>query len=390
MDEISSRHRITAYATGAFGLSANAIAYLLIPLRARELGVSIAVIGLLVGTKALVETVISVPLGGFMDRAGPRRALLIGTAGTAAVAIALVGTRWVAVLFLLQAVLGLFRTMGWIGGQSYVAGMRSGELKKYDTGRFGFAANLGQIVAPILAGAVAGLFGAAWGFTVLAAFALVVFGLSTTLPDLGRAPGTGDGGSSFGKAAGLLRLPKIRVVMLLTFSRLWIPAVWSSFFPLYLVSDGGVTPAVAGSAISAMAVAATATALFTGRIARLGGTAQVTAVGLVVSSVGVALSAVLGSVPWMYLAATLVGFGQGLSLPLLITLTSDAAPKEVRSLALGLRASVNQAAATAAPMTVGPLIAALGLFTGFPVAGAVSAGFAVWALAIAGGPEDVG
>lgn len=375
MDDLRRRDRLLGYATGGFGLSINAITYLLVPLLADQLGAGLAVIGLLVGVKSLVETVLSVPLGAFMDRAGPRRAFLIGTAGTAAVGLALMFTPSVAALFVLQALLGVFRPLGWLGGQSYVSGMRDKSMRSHDTGRFGFAANLGQIVAPLAAGGVAGVFGTRAAFAVIVAFGLVFCAVGWLLPDAGRQPAaSGSSGSGFGAAAGLLRLTGIQVVMLLTFCRLWVPAVWSSFFPLYLIREGS-TPAVAGSVISVMAASATVTALFTGPIAKLARPAVVTAAGLGLSCVGVGLSPVLGGLPWAYLAAVLVGFGQGLSLPMLITLTSAAAPPEVRSLALGLRSGVNQAAATLAPATVGPLIAATGVFVGFPVAAAVGGGF---------------
>ena len=375
------RHRLTAYASGGFGLSINAIGYLLVPLLAFELGAGVAVIGLLVAAKALVETVLSVPLGAFIDRAGPRRAVLIGTAGTAVVGAGLMVTPSVAVLFALQIALGAVRLLGWLGGQSYVAGMRGTSMRAHDTGRFGFAANLGQIVAPLTAGAVAGALGTRAGFGVVAGFGLAFFLLGWLLPDTARHPGAAAGGSGFGAAGALLRLSGVRVVMLLSFCRLWIPAVWSSFFPLYLVREGG-TPAVAGSVIAVMASSATVASLFTGRIARLGSAVQVTAAGLALSCVGIALSPSLGAVPWAYLAAVLVGFGQGLSLPMLITLTSEAVPAEVRSLALGLRSTVNQAAATLAPATIGPLIAVVGVVVGFPVAAAVGGGVLVVAVVL--------
>lgn len=371
VETISRRERILGYGTGIFGLSVNAIAYLLVPLRAYEFGAGLAGIGLLVGTKALVESVLSVPIGAFMDRSGARRSLLIGTAGTALLAFGFMVAPWIGLLFVLQAVLGGFLALGWLGGQSYAAGMRGGDFRSYDTGKFGFTANLGQIAAPVLAGAVAGAYGTQAAFGVVVAFALVTFLLAWALPDAGREPTSPSKGSGFAAAAGLLRRRPIQVVMMLTFCRLWIPAVWSSFFPLYLVSTGS-SPAVAGSVISVMAGSATVTSLFTGRIAKLGSRVVVTAAALGISCVGLALSPVLGTVPWAYFPAILVGFGQGLSLPMLITLTSEAAPPEVRSLALGLRSAVNQAAAAIAPATVGPLIAAAGLFVGFPAAAAVS------------------
>jgi predicted MFS family arabinose efflux permease len=381
--EMTRRQRLLAYSTGAYGLSINAITFFLVPLRADELGAGIGVIGLLVGTKALVETVTAVPLGAFMDRAGPRRALLLGTAGTALVAVGFVFTTSIAVLFLMQVILGLARPLGWVGGQSYAAGMRGGKDSKYDTGKFSFSANLGQIVAPLAAGIIADLYGARMGFLVIVAWGVVFFLVSLMLPDVGRTSGGQGSGAGFGAAWSLMKLPRVQSVMFLTFSRLWIPAVWSSFYPLFLVTSG-TSETVAGIVVSAMALAAAVTSPFTGRIASRGTPVVVTALSLFVSCVGVAISPLADTGLWPLLAAALVGFGQGISLPMLITLMSEAAPKDQRSLALSLRAGVNQASSTVAPVVIGPLMAVAGATIGFPVAAVVGVGFLLAALAVSG------
>ena len=386
--DMTRSQRLLAYSTGAYGLSINAITFFLVPLRAAELGAGVGLIGLLVGVKALVETVTSVPLGAFMDRTGPRKALLLGTAGTAVVALGYVFTSSIAVLFLMQIVLGLARPLGWVGGQSYAAGMRGGGDSKYDTGRFSFSANLGQIVAPLVAGIVADIYGARWAFLVIAAWGVVFFAVSWLLPDLGRSAGGGDAGAGFGAAWGLMKLRRVQAVMFLTFSRLWIPAVWSAFYPLYLVTSG-TSETVAGIVVSAMAVAAAITSPFTGRIASHGRPIVVTALSLLVSCVGVAISPLVDEGLWPLVAAALVGFGQGISLPMLITLMSEAAPKDQRSLALSLRAGVNQASSTVAPVVIGPLIAVAGATLGFPIAALIGVGFLAAAVAVGRRTADV-
>jgi DHA1 family inner membrane transport protein len=372
--DMTGRQRLLAYSTGAYGLSINAITFFLVPLRADELGAGVGMIGLLVGTKALVETVTAVPLGAFMDRTGPRRSLLLGTAGTAVVALGFLFTSSIAVLFAMQFLLGLARPLGWVGGQSYAAGMRGGTHGKYDTGRFSFAANLGQIVAPLVAGIVADLYGARMAFLVIVAWGLVFFVVSLMLPDVGRQSGGQGSGAGFGAAWGLMKLPRVQTVMFLTFSRLWIPAVWSSFYPLYLITTG-TSETVAGIVVSAMAVAAAVISPFTGRIASLGTPVMVTDLSLVVSCVGVAISPLADAGLWPLVAAALVGVGQGISLPMLIALTSEAAPADKRSLALSLRAGVNQASSTLAPVVIGPLMAVAGAALGFPVAAVIGIGF---------------
>ena len=50
------------YLTGGFGLAFNAMMVFLLPLRAHDLGISIGMIGLLLGAKGAVEAVVSPPV----------------------------------------------------------------------------------------------------------------------------------------------------------------------------------------------------------------------------------------------------------------------------------------------------------------------------------------
>ncbi|MEX2288993.1 MAG: MFS transporter [Mycobacteriales bacterium] len=368
---ISDRRRLLAYASGGFGLGVSTLMYFLVPLRAAEMGVGVAVIGLLLGAEALTEMIVSVPLGGLIDRAGARRAYLAGTLGLALVGVGFMLASSLALLFVLQVAFGVARPLGWLGGQAYVSGMRSPAERSQDSGRFSFVANLGQIVAPVLAGAAVQLAGVQVAFALVTLFGVAFFAVGLGLPDdRCQAPSQREGRATFRPAARLLTLRGMQIVMLLTFTRLWLMSMWSAFLPLYLVGIG-TAPGVVGSAVSTMALVATLTSLLTGRIARLGRATFVGAGGLAVSCAGVALSPVVTTVPGLYLPAALVGIGMGLSLPMLLVLVAANAPPGQRSLALGLRASVNQGAATAAPVLVAPVIGIVGLALGFPLAAVV-------------------
>ena len=145
---MTQRQRYFAYLMGGYGLSLNALTAFLVPLRAVDLGVPLAVIGLLVGVRSIAETLLSVPLGRWMDRVGARTGFLAGSLGTAVLGVGFFFAEDVAVLFLLQLFIGATRPLGWVGGQSYVSGMSSGADRVRDTGRLSFVANLFQIVTP--------------------------------------------------------------------------------------------------------------------------------------------------------------------------------------------------------------------------------------------------
>ena len=395
---ISTKQRFLAYAMGGIGLGSNAFIYFLVPLRAYEMGVGIGVIGLLLGTKSLTEAITSVPVGSFIDRVGPRRACMIGATGVALSGLAFAVSPSVLVLFAVQLALGILRPMAWIGGQSYAAGMRGAAHRGHDTGRFSFGANVGQMVAPLIAGVAVERSGTSAAFYVMAAYGLVFLLIAWALPDVarvpartrpvaegsvadGRARGTGGAAAPSARrrggmwpALGLLRRRNLQVDLILTFTRLWLPSTWTAFLPVYLVSVG-VSATVAGSVSATMAVVSMLTSLLAGQVTRLGSPTVMTVIVLACSATGVAVTPLLAHLPFVYLPALLVGIGQGLSLPLLLVLVSTSAPPEQRSLALGLRSSVNQAAATISPVLTAQVIALSSLAVGFGVTGGIAALF---------------
>lgn len=379
---LPARRRAVAYSIGGFGMAVNAMVAFLLPLRAVEIGVGIAVIGLLLGVKGVAEALSSVPTGVLIDRIGARRAFVVGTAASALLGVAFAVATSVLVLLVIQIALGLVRPLAWVGSQSYVSGMRSGADKATDTGRFSFVASGSQIVAPLLVGVAAQFLDLSAAFLVFAGYCVVFSLLGLLLPaDQAVAPAQRDArrGDSFREAVGMFRIPGIRVVMFLTFTRLWIPSVWTAFFPLLLVTSG-TSEAAAASAVSVMGVTATAVGLVVGRLAKLGRDVHVTASALVAGSAGLIVAPFMGGLPTAYVSSALVGIGQGVSLPMLIVLVSAAAPAGRRATALGLRASVNQVAAAVAPSAVAGVLSFAAFSVGFPIAGAIGLFFVGGAL----------
>jgi len=369
---IAPGRRRLVYGVGGIGLGTNALVLFLVPLRAHELGMSLAAIGVLLGVKSIVEAVLSVPVGAFIGRVGARQGLIIGSFGVALSGAAFLVTSSALWLFAIQVLLGVLRPMAWIGGQMYAAGMRSKEFHGRDTARFSFGANVGQMVTPLGAGLLVEYSGTRAAFVGMTVYGLVFMLVSLLMPDIARSAGKKGGDrTGFVAALRLLRLPSIRVDLLLTFVRLWLPTTWSSFLPVYLVSVG-TSAVVAGSVSTSMALVSTLVSLLAGWVVKLGTPTVMTTLVLGISAVGVVVTPLLTDVPWVYLSAVLVGIGQGLSLPLLLVMVNQSAPPDLRALALGLRASVNQAGATLSPVITGALIAVSSLGVGFAVSGALA------------------
>jgi DHA1 family inner membrane transport protein len=343
---------------------------LLIPLRADELGISIAAIGLIVAARSIAETLLAMPLSLVMSRIGARNAFVLSAAGSAVVAAACTLADGFWSLLLLNAAIGAGRSLGWVASQTYISSQGRPEHRARDTGRFSFISNAGQMVTPLMVGASATAFGYRMTFLVVAAYCLAFALIGLMLPSRGDV---GEGGrAGLGAAVELLRLPRLQVAMLLTFVRLWVPSIWTPFFPLFLVA-AGFSAQLAGAVISSAAVAATAVNLATGRLSRYASPERLCTIALGVAVVGLMLSPHLLSVPGVFLPAVLVGIGNGLSLPLLIVLVSEASPPSQRGLALATRNAVNAFSSTLAPLGTAPLVAVLGATGAFTVAGGAAA-----------------
>jgi MFS transporter, DHA1 family, inner membrane transport protein len=369
-----SRRVLLAYLIGAFGLAISAQINFLVPLRARELGAGFEVIGLIVGSGALAAAAMSVPSGAIIDRLGPKWAFVFGAGATAAVSLGFVLVTDYWWFLALQPLHGVARNLAWVASQGYITSFASDTERPRLTGRFSFFGNVGQMAGPLLVGGAAGLVGFQYALLVPAAYSLTFALLGLSLRET-RAADHGATrqrqGAGLGSAIRLLGLRGIQVALLFTFVRLWTGAVYNTFFPVYLV-DSGMSPTLAGTVMAVSGLVAAAMAPTTGYWTRFVSQQTATTVGLGCSALALVLAPHVATVPWVYVVPVLVGIGSGLSLPLLISIVTTAAPSGSRGVALGLRGMVNQTAATAAPVLIGPLMGGLGLLLGFTSGGVLA------------------
>jgi MFS family permease len=349
----------------------------LVPLRARELGASYDVIGVIVAASALVPAFFSVPLGTIVARLGSRRAFVAGCAVCATASFAFMGVTGYWWLLPVQLVLGTGRMTAWIASQSYVTNIGPPAERSKRTGRFGFFSNLGPMVSTLMVGGAAQLLGFQVAFSVIAVYCAAFAVLGVAMIELGdrreAVPGKRSG-VGFRAALPLLRVPGVQTALSLTFVRILVERTWQSFVPVLLVA-GGIPPAAASTVVFVKSVVSTVVAPLAGRLTRLASPATVLIIGLGIGAVGLAITTAATSMPWAYGPAMMVGLGTGLSLPLLLTILADSTSESDRPVALSMRASVNGTASTAAPALTGMLIAAAGTAAAFGALAAIGAGF---------------
>jgi predicted MFS family arabinose efflux permease len=228
-------------------------------------------------------------------------------------------------------------------------------------------------------GASAAVIGYRPAFLVMAAYCLLFTVVGVTLTP--ESDGTMGQRVRLRAAAQLFRLPRLQIAMLLTFVRLWVPNIWTPFFPLLLVASG-FSAGLAGAVISSAAVVAVVVNLLTGRLSKYASPEALCTMALCVTVLGLILSPHLLWFPAVFLPAAMVGLGNGLSLPLLILLVSDAAPPGQRGLALATRNAVNSLSAALGPLGTAPLVASLGAVSAFSVAGGLAGALLVVAIAL--------
>lgn len=376
MDALGRRSRrvLVAYTIGAFGLAMSAQINFLVPLRARELGAGFDVIGLIMGAGAFSAAAMSVTSGAVIDRLGPKRSFIMGSTGTAMVSLVLVAVTDFWWFLALQPLHGVVRNLGWVASQSYITSFATDDERPKLTGRFSFFSNIGQMVGPLLVGAAATLLGFQYAFVAPAAYAATFAVLGMALRETratDHATTRAKQGAGLGAALRLLSIRGIQVALLFTFVRLWTSHVYSTFFPVFLV-DNDISPSLTGAVMATSGLVAALMAPTTGYWTRHASQQAVTSVGLGFSALGLILAPFVAVVPLVFVVPVLLGIGSGLSLPLLLSIVTTAAPLTSRGVALGLRGMVNQTAGTAAPVLIGPLMTALGLTFGFGAAGTVA------------------
>jgi predicted MFS family arabinose efflux permease len=375
---------LLAYISGGFGLGLSGMLSILVPLRANELGASVATIGAILAVRAVTELVLAVPLGGLIGRIGTRSAYLVGTAWSAAVAVGFALSDSYLMLLVLSALIGAGRILAWVSSQSHISSAGGVGSRARDTAKFSFVSHCSQIVSPALAGAAGHVFGYQLAFLAVAGYSLVFYAVGLGLRRHGADADRGPAGLA--ALLAMTRQPRVQSAMLMSFVLLWVPSIWSPFFPLFLVK-GGMSPVLAGTVVSAMGLVAAVLTLVSGMPLRWLSADRVCRLALTVSSVGLLVSPMLMSLPLAFAPAVLIGVGQGLGLPLLIVLVSSEVPVAQRGLALGARAAVNSTASMTAPLAVGPLVAALGLGAGFGIAG-LGAGLLLVVSAVLAGRDE--
>ena len=145
-----SRAHAAIFAVGFFGLGFVPMMTVAVPLWALDIGATPLMIGLVLGARAALSVVLSIPGGALMDRLGINRIAAAAAIATAVLFPLYPALPSVAVLIVLQLLTGFAQALVWMAAQAHM-----GRINRDDPGlmgRFSFVSTSGNLVAPVLCG----------------------------------------------------------------------------------------------------------------------------------------------------------------------------------------------------------------------------------------------
>ena len=323
-------------------------------------------VGLVAAAFALIPLFLAIPLGRFSDRRRGGPLLVAGSAVQAAACLLLAVARTPLELAAITALLGLGHLALALGVQEVVA--RESDPAHHDQ-HFGLltaGVSIGQLVGPVLGGALLQHRGGA-SLTSATSLAMVVAGglaaVATVFAALAdrRRPGGADAvrESRRGSVRTILTTPGVPAGIFASIAVLSAADVFTAYMPV-LGEQRGITPGTVGILLGLRAAASLASRVGIGSIVRFVGRARLIALSAAGAAIAFAGLTLVHDVRLLALLTIVAGFGLGSGQPLSMTIVVQLVPPYARATALAIRLTGNRIGQVAAPAAAGVVAGANG------------------------------
>lgn len=395
-ENVPLRVQCAVYASGYLSTSLQNMSGLLIPLWVVvTLDPSAFMIGVILGARNFLPTLLSIHGGAMMDHLGAKRVMIVFAVVGFVVPIMYPLAPWIWTVIILQMLSGLATTTSWMGAQTLI-----GQVMKGDTthsGRLGSAALIGNLTVPPIVGAAWDNLGPWGGFLLMSLWAAGLFVAAFVLPapskELSRA---GDRLrardfiprlSSYLEAFALLSIPAIALVVMVSALRNTTYAIRSSFYVVYLDSIA-LSGTEIGFLMSAAGMFGTGAALLTGRLSKVIKPVILMFVTVAGTIIFISVTPFMGTFWQLMIIAALWGASAGMSMPLMFSIMAKAADTQSQGKSVGMRLTANRLGATVLPVFMGAVADISGIGASFLIIGAVLllalAGTALYARRVTG------
>ncbi|TNB70454.1 MFS transporter [Arthrobacter sp. BB-1] len=360
-----------------------------VALTARDLGASVAVAALIVTLIGVGSWFFNLPASLVTLKFGERWSI-VGAAAAAGLALAAAGLTSVIPdgLWLLAAAMAVVGMSGAVFGlarQKYLTEAVPVEFRARALSTLGGVNRIGVFIGPFLGAAVmqfAGISGAYWvGVVAMAGAAL----LSLTIPDLAVPPAPDGGHEGPEPTLRSVAVSHVGVFLSLGVGILLLSALRSSrqvVIPLW--ADNLGMDATSASLVYGLSGAIDMLVFYpAGKLMDRKGRQFVAVPSTLLMGTALLLIPLTGSFAGLLLAALLIGFGNGISSGLVMTLGADFSPDRGRGQFLGLWRFMADAGSTAGPVLLSAVTALATLGAGISATGVLGfAAAAVFAVVI--------
>jgi MFS family permease len=326
---------------------------------ALELGASELTVGLLMALFALLPMLLSVSAGRLIDRAGPRRPLLVSFVALAAGTALPFAFPVLEVLFLSTTLVGVSFMYVHIAMNSVFGAHGTPEQRAVNFSWLALGFSISNSVGPLVAGYAIEGFGHAAAFLVLGIFPL---GALVLLYARGK-PLPRPEAAAPGKRGGVLDLLRIRRLRNTFIVSLLLAMGWDLYtflIPLYGARIG-LAAGTIGLILSTFAVATFTVRLVMPLLVRRLRQWVVIASAMAVAGTAYLLLPLVETVPLLMALSFLLGLGLGSAQPIIMSLLYEASPPGRQGEAVGLRTSLLNGSHTLIPLASGALSVAFGM-----------------------------
>ena len=348
-----------------------------------ELGASLTMSGLVIGSYGLTQTLVRLPLGILSDRLRNKRVfIMIGMAFSLVSALGLFLVRNVYLILIFRAMTGLSAAT-WVHITTlYLSYQPSGKASR-SMGHLNFISNIGSVCAMLAGGFLAQAYG--WQAAFLAAVAGAAIGLLLSLM-LTESPVTNDAAQSFSIKASFL-VGRDRLLfwtsILALLSQLSTFATMQGFVPQYaslLGADKAQLGLLAAFSVLPRAIASLVGGSLLARYFRL---RSLIVIGFVMTGLVACALPLIDNLPLLFFSQIIAGTGVGIQFTLIMSLCTSTIPAERKGSAMGFFQSVYGIGMIVGPVLVGALADIFSLGTGFVIIGVMTllpAVLAAWSL----------
>ena len=376
-ESIPLRVQWAVYVSGYLATSMQNMAGLLIPLWVVvTLDPSALMIGVILGARHFLPTLLSIHGGAMMDHLGAKRVMMVFAIVGLIVHLIYPLAPWVWAVIILQMLGGLATTMSWMGAQTLIGQVMKGDATH--SGRLGSAALIGNLTVPPIIGAAWDIFRQWGGFFIMSLWAAGLFCAAFLLPapsqelsraaDRLRARDFIPRASSYLEAFALLAIPAIAVVVLVSILRNTTYAIRGTFYVVYLDSIN-LTGTEIGFLMSAAGALGAGAALLVGRLSKVIKPINLMFVTVAGAIIFISLPPLMGTFWQLMFIAGLWGASAGLSMPLMFSIMARAADARSQGKSVGLRITANRLGATILPVIMGAIAEVSGIGNSFLIVG---------------------